>query len=372
MKALQSIHGPRRRPGRLFACITVIIPALLVAILPLSSRANFVPEIFGLQIRGFSTPPDFQHWLPIDTDGTPGEASIVFGDGTPNSFVGGIWALARLDDVIYGVEWVDGAGAETRLVRFSTAGFVQGVRVGTEPIGFRTIEGLAAGNGMLYGASVDFDAHSTSIVTIDPVTGVGGETIGTGPFNVILTGLAFDPIGGMLYGCGLPWGGGDTAVNDPNLYRINPQTGAFTLVGNIGTQLHSLAWHGSLGLIGAFRQLYQVDTSTGVGTVLNAGVDFAHDGTDGNGVYGLAAEIGDVPAAPFRITDIRIGPGGDLIISWESEAGASYAVLHKTDIAAPDWQAVAPVVPAKATMTSHTFPAGSLASGGVIRVRRNE
>jgi hypothetical protein len=86
--------------------------------------------------------------------------------------------------------------------------------------------------GVLYGATANIDVNSPTsstidpghLVTIDPVTGVATDIGGFG-FST-LADLAFDPATGTLYG----WRSG----NDGDLYTVNLMTGMATLVGESG------------------------------------------------------------------------------------------------------------------------------------------
>ena len=231
---------------------SVLISGVLV-LTHLNSFAQGPYRIDALQFRGFSSPPDFQQRMGIQESGAADTPEFLFGDGTPNTYRGGIFALARCGEFLYGVEFVDSAGADCRLVRITTTGFSQAVRVGTVPSGQPAVEGLAAVDGELYGISIDFPKHTSRLIKIDKETGTGTAIGDEGPFNVIIMGLAYDPVGKKLYGVGVPWGEGEEAVNEANLYEINVSTGEISKIGALGTLLHSLTWHPILGLIGAFH-----------------------------------------------------------------------------------------------------------------------
>lgn len=103
------------------------------------------------------------------------------------------------------------------------------------------VTGLAfqPSTGVLYGATAVIDINSPTVssidpghlITIDPVTGDGTDVgsfglIGGSDGNITLADLAFDPATGVLYG----WRAG----NAGDLYTVNLETGAATKVGESG------------------------------------------------------------------------------------------------------------------------------------------
>ena len=314
--------------------ITIFLVCGVVVLTQINLRAQGPHRIDSLQIRAFSTPPGFQHHMELEENGSAKAPTILFSDGTPNAIQGGVYALARCEDVLYGIEFVDGPGTDCRLVRINTTGFAQAIRVSTASIGHIAVEGLAAANGELYGMSVDFEKHTSSLIKINKETGVG-TLVGEGSFNVIIMGFAYDPVAQKFYGAGVPFGGGADAVNEPNLYEINKTTGATTKIGDLGTTLHSLAWHPILGLIGAFHQLHQINTSTGAAVPVDANAEFAHDDNPDNGVYALASEIGEITpgSSSLKITNLAHSAStSDLIITFTSEEGKAYEIQVSNDL----------------------------------------
>lgn len=243
-------------------------------------RARADDDIYAVQSR--ASTPNFQLFLNLADDGSVAMSGPLFGP------TGGVYGLTSLDGTIYAAE-LDGGGSDEYLATIPhDSPFGDGDRVSASPIGFPSVESLAAADGMLYATSIDFSAHMTTLITIDPSTGIG-SAIGTGDFDVIIVGLAFDPMGDVLYGAGIPFGA--TGVDTPNLYALDRTTGDTTLVGDMGVELQSLTWDPDLGLIGAFDHLYEIDTATGAATQIGT-TDF----TDGipdmfNGIYSLAAIV---------------------------------------------------------------------------------
>ncbi|MGH8875397.1 MAG: hypothetical protein ACRDVM_09140, partial [Acidimicrobiia bacterium] len=132
---------------------------------------------------------------------------------------------------------------------------------------------------------------NTTLYKVNPATGARSETIGEIGFSV--TGLAFDPTTGTLYG--------STTSNDAtepgSLVRINTDTGAGTLVGPAGTRIVAGCTTGTAditfttdgqlwGWSECTDDLYNINKATGVGTLV---------GDSGFGSYGsgLAADPDD-------------------------------------------------------------------------------
>jgi hypothetical protein len=331
-------------------------------------------QIFGVQSRAFSSPPDFQRWAGISREGTLMSAEIVYGDGTPDSFSGGIYGMTLLDGVYYGTEFVDSSGATCRLLSFSSEAFVQARRVSTEAIGFPAIEGLASANGILYGISVDFEGHRSSLISIDPQTGQG-SLIGTGDYNVILTGLAYHPGADKLYGCGVPFGSGPDSVDDNNLYEINLQTGQTTLVGPLGADLQGLAYDEILGLIGVFQSLYTIDTGTGEATAIGEAHGFSHDGNPSNGIYSLASSDGgsgsDFPEFEILAVSLVHTPALSVVVEWETEPGGVYQLQSgNLQLTPVEWDDASVELVANGNKLTHVFALDGAPGSMILQVVR--
>ena len=214
---------------------------------------------------------------------------------------------------------------------------MQAVRVSTQSIGQPAVEGLTVCDGELYGISISFSEHKSRLIKINKETGVGTPVAPAGSFNVVLMGLAYDPVAQKFYGAGVPWGGGGPdPVNESNLYEIDRNTGVTTKIGDLGTPHHSLAWHPTLGLIGGLHRLNKINTTTGAATPVDASAEFAHDGNPKNGIYGLASEVGDIapPAGvPVKITKVANAPDPlNVAITFTSEPGQPYEVQVSTNL----------------------------------------
>lgn len=120
---------------------------------------------------------------------------------------------------------------------------------------------------ILYGAKGGSSA--SDLYTLSTTTGVATSV---GPTGRALTGLAFDPTSGILYGST----SNQSPLNARALVTVDPTTGATTLVGAYGIGSDTLAdiAFDSLGNLFGFsasgHKLYSVNKSTGVATVISA------------------------------------------------------------------------------------------------------
>ncbi len=265
---------------------TLVSAVALSCLTAASAFGQSSDRIYATQYRVSSPPPDnFQLLLNLAGDSSVLSTGPVFGP------LLSILGLAFLDGLLHGSEFE--SAANYYLVAFAHEGIFrgQGARVGAAPIGFPNVEGLAVADGTIYGTSIDFGAHRTTLITIDENTGIGAA-VGMPSRNVIIEGLAYDPLNELLYGAGVPFGAGEpNAVDDNNLYILDMNDAGETLVGDLGTRIEGLAWDQELGLIGSFDRLYSIDDQTGAATPLGP-TDFT-DGLPGtfNGAWGLASLI---------------------------------------------------------------------------------
>jgi hypothetical protein len=259
-----------------------LVVALALASFPGGTAfAGAEAEFHAVQFRAYSDPPQFQLLVGFDQGANPAASGPLFGPA------GGVFAAARMDGGLYASEF-DIGGSDWFLATIPTDStlFGQGARVGAMTFGFDNVEGLAGRGSTLLGAAIDYSAHDTRILDIDPTTGTA-TLIGRTSRNVVLTGLAWDARNDIVYAVGVPFGGGEpNAVDEANLYTIDPATGGETLVGALGTTLQSLAWHPDYGLYGAFAALYAIDRDSGAATMAGA-TDYSN-GDSGNGLYALA------------------------------------------------------------------------------------
>jgi hypothetical protein len=155
----------------------------------LGSGARGADTIFTVQNR--SSTPNFQLFLNLGTDGSIAMSGTLF-------TLHGIYGMAFLNDTLYAVELENGTGDDYLATIPHEDRFGEGSRVagGANPVGFSNVEGLAVADGIIYATSLDFVGHKTSLLTIDPVTGIG-TLVGTGTFDVLIVGLAYDPVSGV-------------------------------------------------------------------------------------------------------------------------------------------------------------------------------
>ena len=138
---------------------------------------------------------------------------------------------------------------------------------------------------------VTLDGVSNDLVTIDTSTGNVASTVALTGVNAntgggSITSLAFNPISGFLYGNTTP-SFGDSLRGD-DLYQIDAVTGALTFVGNINfDNVFALGFDqlGSLFGISSAGELLSIDTTTGAGTSIAAGL--------GGGLFDIASRPGD-------------------------------------------------------------------------------
>ena len=306
--------------------------------------------IYAVQAR-LSTPA-FQLFLNLQQD-----SNVVVADLPLYQAEGGVYGMAWLEDELYGIELENGT-AEDYLVKIPHTNLPLRTRVSGRPIGFPNIEGLTPLGGKLYGTSLSFGDHRTTLIEIDPITGIGKE-IGTGSFDVMIVGLAYDPNAKKLYGASIPFAG----LDGNNLFEIDPNTGATTLIGAIGAPIQGLAFDCDLGLIGAFDKLYQIDSLTGTSKALGD-TDFTDGKGTGeglfNGLYGLAAipptidnSQPPVESTSFEITEIRRDSAGTVSLTWNTNAGSVYHIESSSNLS--DWQQQGISITAEQATTSTTL-----------------
>lgn len=335
---------------RAFRCyplfVTVVAVTLLWSALAHTASAADTNRIFSVQNRAASPPPSWQLLLNVKQDSSLNSSNPLY-------TLHGVYGMAFLGETLYATE-LDNGGVDWYLATIPhegpTAGF--GARVSANPIGLPNVEGLAAVDGVLYGSSLVYGAHVSGLITIDPVTGIGSQ-VGTMGTDVMIVGLAYDSVNGVLYGAGIAFASEPNA----NLYIIDPNTAQATLVGpfNLSSPapIQGFAWDADLGLIGAFEKLYSINTQTGAATQIGA-TDFS-GGLPGtvNGLWGLSAYVppGLGPVAPITLTLLGI-TNGDVSLAWTSESGSSYQVEARGSLPTGTWTNASGSIPA----TSGTTP----------------
>jgi Ca2+-binding RTX toxin-like protein len=127
--------------------------------------------------------------------------------------------------------------------------------------------------------------NPATLYKVNPATGAMTETVG--PIGFAVTGLAFDPVTGILYGST-----SSQDLNDPgSLIRINPDTGAGTLIADPGTTIIDGCDNGTAdltfttdgtlyGWTECEDELVRINKSTGVGANIGPGTGSFGSGID--------------------------------------------------------------------------------------------
>lgn len=188
---------------------------------------------------------------------------------------------------------------------------------------------------ILYGATAA-GLTEGNLFTIDPATGIGTLV---GPIGYAVTGLAFDPGSGILYGSVAS----RSAVGPGSLITINTTTGAGSLIGNFGIAGQTMAdltfdVTGNLfgWLEGIGDDLYRINKLTGVATLVGdsgldtfgSGLAFSPTGTlflAGEGTPGALRSIN--PATGLATAFIPLnGTGGAVPALTFNSAGSLYGL----------------------------------------------
>jgi hypothetical protein len=119
----------------------------------------------------------------------------------------------------------------------------------------------------LFGADGAGGNPATNLYVLNPTNGAIISTIG--PIGFAITGLAFDPSTGVLYGST----GNASPTSPRSLVRIDTATGAGTLIGSFGVSTQTMAdltfFGGTLYGSGSSRgALYTVNVATGLATLV--------------------------------------------------------------------------------------------------------
>jgi hypothetical protein len=186
--------------------------------------------------------------------------------------------------------------------------------------GFADVESLSfSAAGVLYGVDEGTRQLVTCSLSTGHCTGVG--SLGLGFFED--TGLSFDSSGGL-------W----MSTDEPspfNLYRLNPTTGAGTLVGAQGQEVTGLAFGGGIlyGLGGDYHDnLVVVNRTTGAATpvgplaavrLMDGGIDF-----DGEGVlWGIGDPDDNPDTLPSQVFTINPATGAATLVATVTNSGGT-------------------------------------------------
>lgn len=232
----------------------------------------------------------------------------------------------------------------------------------------------------LYGALGSLETTS-DLYTIDPYTAVATPI---GPIGYAMTGLAFRPSDGVLFGVT----SGNSASNPRSLVTIDPITGAGTLIGALGVGIADITFRSYddalYGYSGSTATLYSINTTTGAATQVSAtavpggiqGMGSSYDGTGtfylfpksaSGGLYyivdtnwgGLTPvhTLSGTPVSSPVAAATWSGHGSDLYISllgsdtWLATVDTSTGVITGVGITTPSmdalaWEFVGPPPPA--------------------------
>ena len=199
--------------------------------------------------------------------------------------------------------------------------------------------GAAHAGQTLYGADGAGGNPATNLYILDPTTGAVLSTVG--PIGFAVTGLAFDPRNGVLYGST----GGTAPISPNSIITIDIATGAGTLVGptGLGGPVADITFRADGTLFGwseGSDELVRINTTTGVGSVVGpnalstagSGIAFSPQGElfftgdDDNGDMNTinpatGAVVKTIPlvgGVGTRVNALAFGPGNLLIGSGQN------------------------------------------------------
>jgi hypothetical protein len=193
------------------------------------------------------------------------------GSGTLNGYVNGLQVFTQDDSSnAYGV--IDSSNV-LRFFEDNTSGGSSGENSGGAVARIRVWDGVlsaqqvaALNGGILYGADGAANNPNCHLFILNPMDGTVIKDIG--PIGFAVTGLAFEPHTGILYGA---TGGFSPSPPRRTIITIDPNTGVGTLVGAEGSggPLADITFTSDATLYGwgeGTDDLYTVDKSTGVAT----------------------------------------------------------------------------------------------------------
>jgi len=222
----------------------------LISVLAVAMAVGLPGVALGQGTLFFSADNDTQGLYSLDT--TTGAATHVGISGVTSNTVG--LAPSSSTKLLYGSKWstllhinADGSGAvdvggvgteglafdmstETLYGAINGSFFTVDPATGAQltslamPPGGADLEGIAFGNGGVYGIEGYSDPTDFNLYFYDPGPGTWSIVGDTG-MDWYLCGLAYDPFEDMLYA---------KSDGDMNLYAIDPHTAATTVVGSTG------------------------------------------------------------------------------------------------------------------------------------------
>jgi hypothetical protein len=173
--------------------------------------------------------------------------------------IGWLRALAgQADGISCFATAIDGASGEYFLVSiyYDRPNSFNVARVSESSIGFPEVEGLTVGGGAVYASSFDEATSTTTLLTVDPQTGVA-TAVGRTSSDVRIVGLSADYDYGWtfgLYGVSRPHGTNPV----PRVYAIDTKTGAETPLVDLPSPCERLGL-GNRGLVAAGANGYWIE-----------------------------------------------------------------------------------------------------------------
>jgi DNA-binding beta-propeller fold protein YncE len=196
--------------------------------------------------------------------------------------------------------------------------------------------GLSAKAEILYGADGANANPATVLMTINTAT---GATTTIGPIGFAVTGLAFSPVTGILYGST----GAASPVAPNSIITINRFTGAGTLVGatGLGGPVADITFRSDGTLFGwseASDDLVTINTTTGVATVVSdSGLGTSGSGIafSGAGALFFAGDSGSLhtisPTTGLVTSTVALGaPSRMNALAFSGETGTLFGTLGGT------------------------------------------
>lgn len=191
-----------------------------------------------------------------------------------------------------------------------------GAATNARSIGFVNVAGIARdpASGSFYGLTTLGGLNSNSLIRIDPVTGAGTLVGATGLSNIFEGDLAFNPTNGVLYGIQ------DVPMGTPgprNLFTLNVTTGAATTVGTVATSgdLSALAFN-ALGV------LYTINTQSDVLHTVNPLTGAVLTSTSLSTALGTGAGLTFDPVSGTAYVVDGIGSGTDSLYTLNTATGS--------------------------------------------------
>jgi hypothetical protein len=238
-----------------------------------------------------------------------------------------------------------GGPGELYIINPANGGMVTDVGALNDAFGVNYgITGLAFNpfTGLLYGSTGNsVAATAAKLVSINPATGlvtvIGSFNAGNVGNPSTMSDLAFDPSTGTLYGVG--------SIGGPQLYRINPLTGQATVIGNTGltsTTGGGLAissaglFHGTptASRFGTYNPLTGAYTDIANPNKPVGGAYAALDYDENGVLYGLNLGSGSPPPSHLVTINPATGLVTDLGLSLPSLDGIAFAIVPEPSTAA--------------------------------------